>query len=69
MNFLKQNIVPVVAGFQGITDDGFITTLGRGGSDVTASLLGASLNADEIQIYTDVDGIMTADPESYPMPR
>lgn len=62
MNFLKQNIVPVVAGFQGITDDGFITTLGRGGSDVTASLLGASLNADEIQIYTDVDGIMTADP-------
>lgn len=62
LSLLKQNIVPVVAGFQGMTNDGFITTLGRGGSDVTASLLGAALHADEIQIYTDVDGIMTADP-------
>lgn len=62
MSLIKQNIVPVVAGFQGVTSDGFITTLGRGGSDVTASLLGSALNAHEIQIYTDVDGIMTADP-------
>lgn len=59
---LKANKIPVVAGFQGQTEDGFITTLGRGGSDVTASLLGVALSASEIQIYTDVDGIMTADP-------
>ncbi|ERI92923.1 aspartate kinase I [Clostridiales bacterium oral taxon 876 str. F0540] len=54
--------VPIVAGFQGQTKDGFTTTLGRGGSDVTASLLGVAVNAEKIYIYTDVDGIMTADP-------
>lgn len=59
---LKNNIVPVVAGFQGMTLDGQITTLGRGGSDTTAAMLGASLKAKRIEIYTDVDGIMTADP-------
>lgn len=59
---LKQEIIPVVAGFQGMTEDGEITTLGRGGSDTTASLLGAALKAERIEIYTDVDGIMTADP-------
>lgn len=62
LNLLKQKIIPVVAGFQGISKDGYITTLGRGGSDVTAAILGSALNAEEIQIYTDVDGIMTADP-------
>ena len=62
MSVLKDNKIPVVAGFQGQTEEGFITTLGRGGSDVTASLLGVALRASEIQIYTDVDGIMTADP-------
>lgn len=66
MDFLKslleKNIVPVVAGFQGITEDGIFTTLGRGGSDTSAAILGVALNAKEIQIYTDVDGIMTADP-------
>lgn len=62
MELLDKNKVPVVAGFQGIDDNGFITTLGRGGSDVTASLLGVALNAEGIEIYTDVDGIMTADP-------
>lgn len=62
LNLIKEDKIPVVAGFQGISEKGFITTLGRGGSDVTASLLGAALNAEEIQIYTDVDGIMTADP-------
>ena len=62
MSIIKEGKVPVVAGFQGISEKGFLTTLGRGGSDVTASLLGAALNAEEIQIYTDVDGIMTADP-------
>lgn len=59
---LKEGKVPVVAGFQGISEQGFITTLGRGGSDVTGAILGAALKAEEVQIYTDVDGIMTADP-------
>ncbi|MBV7274915.1 aspartate kinase [Clostridium sp. PL3] len=62
LNIVKQGKIPVVAGFQGISENGFITTLGRGGSDVTASLLGAALKSEEIHIYTDVDGIMTADP-------
>lgn len=59
---MKNNIIPIVAGFQGITINGEITTLGRGGSDTTASLLGEALNSKKIEIYTDVDGIMTADP-------
>jgi aspartate kinase len=62
MNLLNEDKVPVIAGFQGISESGYVTTLGRGGSDTTASLLGVALHADEIQIYTDVDGIMTADP-------
>lgn len=62
LKLLKDNKIPVVAGFQGISESGFVTTLGRGGSDVTAALLGVALNAEEIHIYTDVDGIMTADP-------
>lgn len=61
-NLLDQNYVVVVAGFQGIEENGEITTLGRGGSDVTASALGVALGADIIDIYTDVEGIMTADP-------
>lgn len=59
---LKQGKVPVICGFQGITEDGDFTTLGRGGSDTSASALGAALQADMIEIYTDVEGIMTADP-------
>jgi aspartate kinase len=55
-------IVPVVTGFIGSTADGIVTTLGRGGSDYSAAILGAALDADEIWIYTDVDGVMTADP-------
>ena len=62
LEIIKQGKVPIVAGFQGISEKGFVTTLGRGGSDVTASLLGVSLKAEQIEIYTDVDGIMTADP-------
>lgn len=54
--------VPVVTGFQGVTRNGFFTTLGRGGSDTSACILGVALKAKEIDIYTDVDGIMTADP-------
>jgi aspartate kinase len=59
---LNEGKIPVVAGFQGVSNSNDITTLGRGGSDTTASLLGESLVADAIEIYTDVDGIMTADP-------
>jgi len=59
---IGQGKVVVVAGFQGISIDGDITTLGRGGSDTTAVALAAALNADECQIYTDVDGVYTTDP-------
>ncbi|MCG2807425.1 MAG: aspartate kinase [Coriobacteriia bacterium] len=54
--------VPVVAGFQGVSVDGRITTLGRGGSDTTACALGVALEAESVEIYTDVDGVATADP-------
>ncbi|HKC19562.1 MAG TPA: aspartate kinase [Candidatus Dormibacteraeota bacterium] len=59
---LRRNQVPVVAGFQGVTEELEITTLGRGGSDTTAVALAAALRADSCEIYTDVDGIFTADP-------
>lgn len=60
--FLNQGKVLVVAGFQGITESGDITTLGRGGSDTTGVAVAAALHADECQIYTDVNGVYTADP-------
>jgi aspartate kinase len=59
---LQQNEVPVVTGFQGADPMGEINTLGRGGSDTSAVILGAALDADKVEIYTDVSGIMTADP-------
>ncbi|MGC2367601.1 MAG: hypothetical protein WA474_00960, partial [Candidatus Sulfotelmatobacter sp.] len=59
---LRQGIVPVVTGFIGATPEGVLTTLGRGGSDYSATILGAALGADEVIIWTDVDGLMTADP-------
>jgi aspartate kinase len=59
---LAQGNVVVVAGFQGVDEEGNITTLGRGGSDTTAVALAAALKADECQIYTDVDGVYTTDP-------
>ncbi|MGL4656521.1 MAG: aspartate kinase [Sarcina sp.] len=59
---LKEGKVPVVAGFQGVNRDGFFTTLGRGGSDTTGAILGVAVKAKEVQIFTDVDGMMTADP-------
>ncbi len=61
--------VAVVAGFQGVNDDGDITTLGRGGSDTTAVAIAAALKADECQIYTDVDGVFTTDPRIVPEAR
>jgi aspartate kinase len=62
LDCLEKGITPVVAGFQGLSENGEITTLGRGGSDTTASALGVALNAEIIDIFTDVEGIMTADP-------
>jgi len=59
---LRRRETVVVAGFQGVTEDGEITTLGRGGSDTTAAALGCALGAERVEIYTDVNGIMTADP-------
>lgn len=66
---LQGGVVPVVTGFVGATADGISTTLGRGGSDYSAAILGAALNADEVQIWTDVNGIMTADPRIVPAAR
>jgi aspartate kinase len=59
---LQKGIVPVVTGFIGTTRDGKVATLGRGGSDYSASIIGYALHADEVQIWTDVDGILTTDP-------
>ncbi|MFQ6023985.1 MAG: aspartate kinase [Acidiferrobacterales bacterium] len=66
---LARGRVVVIAGFQGVDADGNITTLGRGGSDTTAVAMAAALKADECQIYTDVDGIYTADPRIVPDAR
>ncbi len=66
---LDKGYVVVVAGFQGVTDEGSVTTLGRGGSDTTAVALAASLNASECQIFTDVDGVYTTDPRIEPKAR
>ena len=66
---LAANRVVVVAGFQGVDEEGNITTLGRGGSDTTAVAIAAALNADECQIYTDVDGVYTTDPRVEPKAR
>lgn len=66
---LAQGVTPVVTGFIGATPAGVITTLGRGGSDYSAAILGAVLPADEVWIWTDVDGVMTADPRLVPSAR
>ncbi|OJV16003.1 MAG: hypothetical protein BGO27_04055 [Alphaproteobacteria bacterium 33-17] len=63
----QNKIVPVITGFQGINDNNRITTLGRGGSDTTAVAIAASLSADKCDIYTDVDGVYTADPRIIPL--
>ena len=66
---LVRGKIAVVAGFQGVDDEGNITTLGRGGSDTTAVALAAALKADVCEIYTDVDGVYTADPNVVPTAR
>ena len=59
---LNKGVIPVITGFQGMNDEGDITTLGRGGSDTTGVAIAVALKADECQIYTDVDGVFTTDP-------
>ncbi len=66
MYHLSQGRIVIVAGFQGVCEDGSTTTLGRGGSDTTATALGAALKAEVVEIYTDVDGVMTTDPRLVP---
>ena len=66
---LENNRVVVVAGFQGVDEDGNITTLGRGGSDTTAVAMAAALEADECRVFTDVDGVYTTDPRIVPEAR
>jgi aspartate kinase len=66
LSILDRGIVPVITGFIGATAEGVVTTLGRGGSDYSATILGTALDADEIIIWTDVDGVMTADPRLVP---
>ena len=63
LNIISKGVVPVVTGFQGISENCEITTFGRGGSDTTASILAAALNAEHIEIYSDVEGLLTADPQ------
>ena len=62
---ISSNITPVITGFQGINEEGDVTTLGRGGSDTSAVALAVALNAEECQIYTDVNGVYTTDPNVY----
>jgi aspartate kinase len=66
---LEQGEIPVVTGFIAATKEGALTTLGRGGSDYTASIIGAAIDADEVWIWTDVDGVMTANPGEAPEAR
>ena len=63
---LRAGVIPVLGGFVGATPDGVTTTLGRGGSDYSAAIFGAALDVSEIQIWTDVDGMLTADPRIVP---
>ncbi len=66
---LDEGIIPIVTGFIGATEEGVTTTLGRGGSDYSAAILGACLDADEVWTWTDVDGVLTADPRIVPEAR
>lgn len=67
--YIEKNMIPVITGFQGVDENGDITTLGRGGSDVSGAIIGEALNAAAVEIYTDVEGVMTADPRIVPDAR
>ncbi len=69
LELLERGVVPVVAGFQGATEDGAVTTLGRGGTDLSAIAIGHALQAQRVDVYTDVSGAMTADPRRIPNAR
>lgn len=69
ISYMMSDTVPIVTGFQGSTDLGEVVTLGRGGSDLTAIVLAASLNAERIELYKDVNGVMTLDPKVSPDAR
>lgn len=69
MPLLERNLIPVMGGFIGRTESGATTTLGRNGSDYTAAIVGAAIGADEVQIWTDVDGLLTCDPRVVPGAR
>ena len=66
---VSESEVPILGGFVGATENGVTTTLGRGGSDFSAAIIGAGIGAEEIQIWTDVDGVMTCDPKLVPRAR
>jgi bifunctional aspartokinase / homoserine dehydrogenase 1 len=66
---MDEGIIPITAGFIGATPEGIITTLGRGGSDYSAAIIGRALHADDVWIWTDVDGVMTTDPRISPEAR
>lgn len=66
---LDRGVVPVITGYIGATESGVTTTLGRGGSDYSGAIVGSALDADEVAIYTDVDGVMTTDPRVVPEAR
>ncbi len=68
-NYLKKNIVIIIPGFQGISKDGDITTIGRGGSDASAVAIAKILNSDFCEIYTDVDGVFSTDPNKIPVAK
>lgn len=68
-SLLDERVIPVITGFIGETQNGVTTTLGRGGSDYTSTIVGAAIDADEVWIWTDVDGLMTADPKLVPDAR
>jgi aspartokinase/homoserine dehydrogenase 1 len=66
---IERDVIPVITGYIAATEEGVTTTLGRGGGDYTAAIVGAGLNADEVWIWSDVDGILTADPNIVPQAR
>ena len=68
-NYLKDGGVAVIPGFQGISKDGDITTIGRGGSDATAVAIAKIFNADACEIFTDVDGVFSTDPNKIPVAK
>ncbi|MBL0849048.1 MAG: aspartate kinase [Candidatus Liberibacter ctenarytainae] len=69
ISHMRQGQVPVISGFQGVSSEGYITTLGRGGSDTSAVAIAAAIEADRCDIYTDVDGVYTTDPRIEPKAR